>query len=92
MQTLEPPKFENITQYYREGRSGKVYKCGSDGRAFLRNEPDAVVRGFGRTAAAEVEQESVMVTATINGKVSGNKNSFVYSTASKSASSGVLKE
>ena len=27
MQTLEPPKFENITLYYREGRSGKVYKC-----------------------------------------------------------------
>jgi hypothetical protein len=50
------------------------------------------VRGFGRTAAGEVEQESALVTATINGKVSGNENSFVYSIASKSASSGVLKE
>jgi hypothetical protein len=39
-----------------------------------------------------LEQESALVTATINGKVSGNENSFVYSTASKSASSGVLKD
>jgi hypothetical protein len=50
------------------------------------------VRGFGRTAAGEVEQESALVTATINGKISGNEIVFVFLTASKSASSGVLKE
>lgn len=30
---------------------------------FLRNGTGAVVRGFGRTAAGEVEQESALVTA-----------------------------
>jgi hypothetical protein len=39
-----------------------------------------------------VEQESALVTATMNGKISGNENSFVFLTASKSASSGVIKE
>jgi hypothetical protein len=34
-----------------------------DERAFLRNGTGAVVRGFGRTAAVEVEQESALVTA-----------------------------
>jgi len=27
MQTLEQPKLENITLYYREGSSDKVYQC-----------------------------------------------------------------
>ena len=27
MQTLEQPKLENITLYYREGTSDKVYQC-----------------------------------------------------------------
>ena len=27
MQTLAPPKLENITLYYREGTSDKVYQC-----------------------------------------------------------------
>ena len=38
-------------------------KCARDERAFLRNGTGAVVRGFGRTAAGEVEQESALVTA-----------------------------
>jgi hypothetical protein len=50
------------------------------------------VKGFGRTAAGEVEQESALVMATINGNISGNEKSFVFLTASKSASSGVIKE
>jgi hypothetical protein len=33
-----------------------------------------------------------LVTATINGKISGNEIVFVFLTASKSASSGVLME
>jgi bifunctional non-homologous end joining protein LigD len=27
MQTLEQPKLENITLYYREGSSDKIYQC-----------------------------------------------------------------
>jgi hypothetical protein len=34
-----------------------------DGRVFLRNETGAVVRGFGRTAAGEEQQESALATA-----------------------------
>jgi hypothetical protein len=38
-----------------------------DGRAFFRNGTGAVVRGFGRTADGEVEQESALVTADFTG-------------------------
>jgi hypothetical protein len=44
-------------------RSFGIRNGARDGRAFLRNGTGAVVRGFGRTAAGEVEQESALVTA-----------------------------
>jgi hypothetical protein len=50
-----------------EPRTEACGPCGQtiavrDERAFLRNGTGAVVRGFGRTAAGEVEQESALVT------------------------------
>jgi hypothetical protein len=50
------------------------------------------VRGFGRTTAVEVKQESALVTAILSGKIPNNSKSFVNLTASKTASSGVLTE
>jgi hypothetical protein len=50
-----------------------------------------VVRRFGRIATGEAEQESALGTATINRKIQGNEI-FAFSTAGKTASSGVLKE
>jgi hypothetical protein len=50
------------------------------------------VRGFGRTTAVEVKQESALVTAILSGKIPNNSKSFVNLTASKTASSGVSTE
>jgi hypothetical protein len=44
-------------------RSFGICNASRDERAFLRNGAGAVVRGFGRTAAGEVEQENALVTA-----------------------------
>jgi len=44
-------------------RSFGIRNAARDERAFLRNGTGAVVRGFGRTAPGEVEQESALVTA-----------------------------
>ena len=49
----QPEKFEHAAKKNAAG----------DERAFLRNETGAVVRGLGRTAGGEVEQESALVTA-----------------------------
>ncbi|MGD1089786.1 MAG: hypothetical protein ABR955_13855, partial [Verrucomicrobiota bacterium] len=45
---------------------------------FLRNGTGAVVRGFGRTAAGEVEQESALVTAIISGILDNGKIFCVF--------------
>jgi hypothetical protein len=39
MQTIEQPKLENITLYYKEGSSDKVYQCQieSAGQRFVVN-------------------------------------------------------
>jgi hypothetical protein len=57
-------------------RSFGIRNAARDERAFLRNGTGAVVRGFGRTAAGAVEQESALVRAIISGKISGNDKIF----------------
>ena len=44
-------------------RTFGIQNAARDERAFLRNGTGAVVRGFGRTAAGEEQQESALVTA-----------------------------
>jgi len=44
-------------------RTFGIQNAARDERAFLRNATGAVVRGFGRTAAGEEQQESALVTA-----------------------------
>jgi hypothetical protein len=59
-----------------------------DERAFLRNETGAVVRGLGRTADGEVEQESALVTAEPN-LFSNNASGFVHEWMIKGTGVGV---
>jgi len=55
---------------------------------FLRNGDGAVVRGFGRTADGEVEQESALVTAEPN-LFSDNASGFIHERMLKGTGIGV---
>jgi hypothetical protein len=57
-------------------------------RAFLPNGTGAVVRGFGRTATGEIEQESALVTAELE-LFSNHTTGFIHERVLKGTGIGV---